>query len=386
MLRSNLQYTKLRWLLTIAGLVLYVVDIGTDVGLAVKYFQERHFLWAGLTLTFVLAGLLVTQTFSYAWYRDDMNDGLITPKGKTIISSTPKSMLAVLHVFGLGIFTRYYQLLKQGFKVVWSTSNCYPVEERRDMHWNLFCLATDLSMLKLFECFLESVPQLLLQTYIALGHAQGSILQYLCISFSFFNTAWTLVDYRRCLRRSLPHVKEMPSGLPTIIYLLYKLCTISSHILSYTLLLILSTYSAVGLAILWLLATIWTHFLQTDFCSSRGLEFLYRATVGIILTFTFFNVKGQDTRVAMIIYYFFYCVINISAPLLLAFLRPEMQTVTFLVCISGVIIGGSVLGLVCLVLYYLFLHPRDNFRVADEVDGLGIEKETTRRISNFLQP
>ncbi|XP_070784488.1 XK-related protein 9 [Enoplosus armatus] len=384
--QSNIQYTKLRWSLTIVGLFLYVVDIWTDIGLALKYFQEKHFVWAGLTLMFVLAGLLVTQMFSHAWYRDDMNDVLMNPEGKAAISGMSKGGLAVLHLFGVGIFARYYHLLKQGFKVVWTTTNSYTVDERRDVHHMLFCLATDLSMLKLFEAFLESVPQLLLQLYIVLGHNECSAMQYLSMVFSFFNIAWALVDYRRCLRRSLPHVREMPSGLPTAVYLLYKLCTITSHILSYTLLLLLSTYSTIALTVLWLLGTTWTHMLQTKFCSSRGLELLYRAVIGVILTFTFFNVKGQDTKVAMIIYYSFYCVINVTAPLLLAFLKPELQTDTFFLTVSGLIYGGSVLGLVCLVLYYLLLHPREWGREADEVDGLGNETQTTRRMRNFLQP
>lgn len=107
MLQSDIQYTKLRWLLTIGGLFIYLADICTDIGLSLKYFHEKHFVWAGLNLMFVLAGLLVTQIFSFAWYRDDMNDVLINPEGKTTILGMSKGGLAVLHLFGTGIFTRY---------------------------------------------------------------------------------------------------------------------------------------------------------------------------------------------------------------------------------------------------------------------------------------
>lgn len=107
MLLSENQYTRLRWLLTIVGLFLYVVDIWTDIVLALKYFQERQFVWTGLTLMFVLAGLLLTQIFSYAWYRDDMKDVLISPGGRETISGMSKGGLAALHLLGMGIFTRY---------------------------------------------------------------------------------------------------------------------------------------------------------------------------------------------------------------------------------------------------------------------------------------
>lgn len=205
------------------------------------------------------------------------------------------------------------------------------------------------------------------------------------MAFSFFSIAWALVDYRRCLRRSLPHINEMPSGLPTVVYLLYKLCTITSLILSYSLLLILSAYTSVALTIVWLLATTWTHVLQTNFCSCRGLELLYRAVIGVILMFTFFNVKGQDTKVAMVVYYFIFSLVVISSPLLLAWLKPEFNTSTWLT-LSILIFGGLFLGLVCLVLYYMLLHPTGTLQEADEVDGLSKENNTMKRIKTFLQP
>uniref|UniRef100_A0A3P9D2R9 XK-related protein n=1 Tax=Maylandia zebra TaxID=106582 RepID=A0A3P9D2R9_9CICH len=372
MLQPDIRYTKVRWLLTIAGVFLYVGDIWTDIVLAVKYFQEEQYVWTGFTVMFILIGLLVTQIFSYAWYWDDLNDPLLNPEGKKEISDMSKPGLVVLHAFGFGIFTRY------AIKI---TAFMRPQE----VHKKLFCVATDLSMLKLFETFLESAPQLLLQLYILLGHNE---ILYTCLSvaFSFCNIAWSLVDYRRCLRRSLPYIREMPSGLPTAIYLLYKICTITSLILSYSLLLILSIYTTVVLTVLWLLATIWTHLLETKFCSSRSLEFLYRAVAGVILTFTFFNVKGQDTKVAMTTYYIFCTVINIMSPSLMALLKPELQTSTLLLTISGLICGCSVLGLVCLILYYVQLHPRRVQREEDEVDDPGKETKSLARIKNFLKP
>lgn len=198
------------------------------------------------------------------------------------------------------------------------------------------------------------------------------------MGFSFLNIAWTLVDYRRCLRKSLPNIKEMPSGLPTVIYLIYKICTITSLILSYAIFLILSIYSTVVLITIWLLGTAWAHFLQTDFCSSRGLEFLFRAVTGVILTFTFFNVKGQGTRDAMIVYYFFHYTMNLTGPLLLAVYRPD------LLCVSFVILGGSMTGLVCLAFYYLRMHPQDKCQETDEVDSPGKKTETMIRMHNLL--
>lgn len=75
------------------------------------------------------------------------------------------------------LVSRYYHLLKEGFQVVWTKSNGDGVDKLREVHKKLFCVATDLSMLKLFETFLESAPQLLLQLYILLGHNEVSVMQ-----------------------------------------------------------------------------------------------------------------------------------------------------------------------------------------------------------------
>lgn len=212
------------------------------------------------------------------------------------------------------------------------------------------------------------------------------LLSDLSMAFSFLNIAWSLVDYRRCLRISLPHAREMAWGLPTAVYLLYKVCTITSHILSYCLLFLLSSYTAVGLAVAWLLATTWVHWLRTNFCTSTGLEFWYRAVVGVILMFTFFNVKGQDTGEFMIAYYFFYCSVNLTAPVLLYLLQPEALSLTVLLLLGFAITSATFLGLVCLVLYYLLLHEREELEYADEVDGLSKNPKATSRMVNFLQP
>lgn len=99
--QPDAQFSTLQWLLTVGGLVLYVGDIGTDIALASTYFQEAQYAWSGLTVMFVLTGMLVTQIFSYAWFWDDARNGAETTAGMS------KRKFAALHVLGMGIFTRY---------------------------------------------------------------------------------------------------------------------------------------------------------------------------------------------------------------------------------------------------------------------------------------
>lgn len=69
-------------------------------------------------------------------------------------------------------------MLTLGYRVLWTKpASREEKEERRSEHRKLFHMATDLSMLKLFESLLESAPQLLLQLYIVMDRRNGSPMQ-----------------------------------------------------------------------------------------------------------------------------------------------------------------------------------------------------------------
>lgn len=55
------------------------------------------------------------------------------------------------------------------------------IEEQIDPHKEVIYAVTDLSMLRLFETYLEGCPQLVLQLYTCLEHGQANISQ--CKSF-----------------------------------------------------------------------------------------------------------------------------------------------------------------------------------------------------------
>ncbi|XP_061095976.1 XK-related protein 9 [Conger conger] len=370
----NSKFTLLRYILATVGIILYIVDTGTDIWVAVQYYADKCYGWFALTIFFVLAGSLVPQIFSYAWFRDD---------GK--IDKRKRTQLIFIHILQLGVFTRYFQLLKKGVGVIQSSE--------MTCHHEMFGMAADLTMLRLIETFVESAPQLLLQIYIILGPDQDHIMQYLSVAASFFSIAWATVEYRRSFRRSVPHVKEMPSGLPTAVYLSYKLFTIASHILSLSLLVMLDRYCTSVFAILWLCGTIWAYKCETDFCTSRSLEWFYRGIVGVILIFTFFNVKGKNTAVVMTVYYGLYTCQSLAVLLLFYFLKSLPAA---LLPVALVITGSKLAGLICLCLYYAFLHPKSNeqvFEMQDEVDGLMAQRcepdspmtSSERRRKAFLQ-
>ncbi|XP_015243592.1 PREDICTED: XK-related protein 9 [Cyprinodon variegatus] len=365
---SDMRYSRQRWLLTLCGLLLYLGDICTDTALAVRYFQETQYVWSGMTALFIITGLTVNQVFSYAWFLEKMEEDK---------EDDEKGQYLALHAFGMGILVRYYHLLKDGNKEI-QRQNSSEELNIQELIWK----ATDLSMLKLFETFLESAPQLLLQLYIHHSHHEWSILQYLSLAFSFFNLAWSLVDYRWLLHKSLLREKKFSLGA-TLVYLLYKLFTITSLTLSYSLLLLLNVYCTVGLILIWVLGTIWAYLLRTKFCKPRVLEPLYRGVIGAILVFSFFNAKGKNTKREMFLYYLICTIINFSTPLIFFLSKPEFMEIKLFWAVSGLIYGGSFLGNVSLLLYYSFLSRQENN--FDEVDGVKKETQSALRLKAFIQ-
>jgi len=62
----------------IFGILLYLVDVGTDIAAAVSYFQEGHQLWGSLAVTFVVFPCICSAAFSWTyWYlgnkKEDVN-------------------------------------------------------------------------------------------------------------------------------------------------------------------------------------------------------------------------------------------------------------------------------------------------------------------------
>lgn len=74
---------------------------------------------------------------------------------------------------------RYWFTLKKGYHVAFKYSSKTDnfIEEQTDLHKEVIDGVTDLSMLRLFETYLEGCPQLVLQLYTLLEHGQANFSQ-----------------------------------------------------------------------------------------------------------------------------------------------------------------------------------------------------------------
>lgn len=371
----TMSFTKWNFFMTIFGALSFFFDIGIDLWITFKYFQQGHPVFGLLTIFFVLVSTLIIQAFSYKWFKDD-NQGDSFCKLKGIL---------FLHIFLLGAFVRYMHVIKYGFQVSYDPQkkNCAETKKRA------VDAMTDLSMLKCFKTYLENAPQLILQIYILMEHERITIFQYASILVSVTSIAWSTVDYQMSLRKSLPGKKGISVGAPMFSYVFYKWFTLTSWIVSIVFLLNCSVNLFTGLVVvLGLSGFFWACKEQTNFCRTQRMEFLYRTVVGIILVFTFFNIKGSRTLVPITIYYVVRTLATSGILALCFYLRPIFTNTLVFVILSIAVVVALGLGIISLILYYACFHPSLRLlgqNMEDTVDG-PICTIGSPRIEQFIMP
>nr|XP_056710790.1 XK-related protein 9 [Euleptes europaea] len=368
-----MRFTKQNFVMLILGIVTYMTDIGADVWVATDYFSKGLYLWCSLTVAIVLLSSFVVQFFSYTWFKED-ND-------------TKLNWVYLFHLFHGGIFARYWFALKYGYQAAFkqiSSENQLIDDLSSVIHKAAIDGMADISMLRLFKTFLESTPQLILQIYILMTTNNSAISQYISVVVSFSSVTCSTVDYQIALRKSLPDKNKFARISSKITYLLYKLLTLTSWILSIVLVMVLSTKIAfILVALFWLGGVFWTLKQHTEFCKSAAAEDLYRTMVGIILIFTFFNIKGEKTKVPLSVYYVIRALTTSAILCACMFWKSQFNGKIHLLFVIITVALTLVSGICFLLVYYRFFHP-NNQCTQDVVDGPEPERIGMCRISKFI--
>ncbi|XP_025778701.1 XK-related protein 9 [Puma concolor] len=371
-----MKYTKLNFMMSVLGIVIYITDLIVDIWVSVRFFHEGQYVFGILTVSFMFFGTLVVQCFSYSWFKADLKKA----------GQESQHCFLLLHCLQGGVFTRYWFALKKGYHVAFKYSSKTDnfMEEQIDQHKEVIDRMTDLSMLRLFETYLEGCPQLVLQLYTLLEHGQANFTQYAAIMVSCCAISWSTVDYQVALRKSLPDKNLLNGFCPKLTYLFYKLFTLLSWMLSVVLLLFINVKIALFLLLfLWFLGILWAFKKQTQFCASISMEFLYRVVVGFILTFTFFNIKGQNTKYPMFCYYIGRVLVTVGISIVFWVCPVSIFNSDYFIPISITIALSLVLGIIFLIVYYGTLHPNRNEETKpDEIDGIAAERDC--RMKYFL--
>uniref|UniRef100_A0A3Q2XYF3 XK-related protein n=1 Tax=Hippocampus comes TaxID=109280 RepID=A0A3Q2XYF3_HIPCM len=339
---SAFKFSKLDCFLTYVGLAFLLLDIGLDIWTAVSLYQEEDYVYLGILIFVLLGSSMLAQAYSWLWYTYD--DFVRLTK-----------IVWLLHVSSPTFLTLFFP---RHAGVVEITS-CGCITKTQDPVDAAVFLTHDLSMLRLFEAFSESAPQLVLMLTIMLQRGQ---LDPLTALGSASAIAFSVTTYHRSLRSFLPD-KEEQRIASSLIYFVWNL------------LLIFSRLAAVALFASILPCFVFTHFIcswmilffcawrcKTTFMDSPGGEWLYQATVAVIWYFDWFNVVEERTRYKTTLYHGF-ILLDISLICGLWCWRMHTQPPSFKIpllyaCIIAFsVVAFYIFGLILKIIYYKCFHP-----------------------------
>ncbi|KAL4657433.1 XK-related protein 8-like [Arapaima gigas] len=336
-------YSVFDFSMTFLGLILFVADVILDVQLVVVLYKENAYAFMGVVVFLLLASSLLVQLFSWLWFYYDSKS--LEPHAKNCIRN--EQIIATTHVLQLGIPLRYINMLD-----IWCRSN-------RGKNRYLECVAVylthDLSMLRLFETFSESAPQLVLMTVITIHRNEFGFIPSLKAVGSAAAITFSVVTYHRAMRSFLPRKNQQGCG-SSVVYFVWNLLLIGPRVAALALFAcVLPYYVAVHFIGLWLPLVLWAGLQKTDFMDSLAGERLYRAAIGLILYFTWFNIAKGSSLGRSIIYHAF--IMADMGFLLGAWWYWQKEQWDPRVIFSAVLLS-YILGLVVKVFYYRYFHPK----------------------------
>jgi len=398
-LPPTLRYNSFDFLCTFISVVTYVLDVVMDCIVAYYFYHLAvdhgiyHYWYFGLTIFFIVMPSLTMTGFSFRWYLMDSDNPQLPEVG--MVRWVLRLVVLLLQIAPI---LRYVDSIRYGLmsrcaraKELKATTE----EEKARLHrervkWYTLMVYedADATLLRLYESFMESAPQLVLQIYILLKDPHASrIYPYkhaedgddidhsedivepgvnpvlklsilvMSVTSSLVSLAWSLVVYHRSLRYTYPHKKNI-SLLGTLFQFLWHFCSITARVLALSLFAsALPQWIGPLCAAHWVVMASWVITQRTKACNTRCEEFLFALVLGAIYIFMFFNAKEERTRYKYLLYYCF-CLLENTAIICIWFMSPTTILTSWYVFPAMV---GHYLtffaGIMFMLCYYLWFHP-----------------------------
>ncbi|XP_033315647.1 uncharacterized protein LOC117213988 isoform X2 [Bombus bifarius] len=313
----------------------FFIDIATDSIVFLEYFLQGEFVWGCFALSFTILPAGVIQIFSLRWYH---SDGSI------------KNIHWLLHFLFLGVLHRYLILL---YSTIYSLRNKRFV---KDKNW-VYRQESDICMLHLFESFMGAAPQLILQLYIMAVLRYTPLWTSLSAVVSFCSLSWAISTYTKAMHKINPDHNEA-TWIVLTLQGLWRAGMLISRIAVLVLTVIcLKEWSLLFLGFHWLFMTIWVLLQNTDFCPTVWEERIYNCIIGFIYCFDFFNLRVGKSRYRVFVFYSVIVIENIVFLIVFVLCFKDAIKAEEIAIMTGLIIGGMIIGLTSMLFYYGKFHP-----------------------------
>ncbi|XP_073677685.1 XK-related protein 8-like [Garra rufa] len=354
------RYSLLEYLFTLVGLVLFLLDIALDIWTVVSFYQDGAYVYMAVMIFLLLGSSVLLQVFSWLWYSDSLE------QIETTVEKFADRHLLIkpFHFLQLGVYLRYAGLIEISTTHFVNRTNSFT-------EGVAVYLSHDLQMLRLFETFSESAPQLILMMSIILQRGELELITALKILTSAAAIASSVAMYHRSMRAFLPKKRKM-SWISTGVYFLWNLLLIIPRVTALALFCsALPCFIIAHFLSLWMLLVLVIWRQKTSYMEP-GWEWLYRAVVGLIWYFSWFNVSTESIKIKMVLYYTF---IALDTAMLLGLWY--WKVFEYAGCWSSLnpyvviptLLGLYVTGILVKIIYYRWFHPNcDEKKIAEPIE------------------
>ncbi|WAR23062.1 XKR6-like protein [Mya arenaria] len=264
----------------LSSIAFFFFDVVTDVLLARDYFHQGRMWPFGLTAAFVIGpnGTFLTMKANNGW------------------SSNMVLKIQIEYIYN-------------GIK---SSDKKLPPKERERHYKVMRCEDVDACCIRMFECFLEAAPQLMLQIYILMEYREkeGTWLiegiRAASILSSWASLSWCMVSYHKSLR--LSHTDKENMRIPgMMLCFLWRATEIGPRVIALGMFASQFSWGVfIVVGVHWLLMSMWLVCQNTKFYQNRCEEKCFNFVCGYVLVFCFLNVRDGRTRYRMMLFYFIF--------------------------------------------------------------------------------
>ncbi|CAL2051312.1 unnamed protein product [Caenorhabditis brenneri] len=351
----------------------YVLDFFSDIGIAIFHFWAGRHLSGALVLTFALLPSIIINIISMVWMLDDemhwkrrahpRRTGTFELNQKRFISL---GKMITLCIFQMGPLFWYYKALYYGWMFTKSKKDCMD-REKRKFFMKMVEAERDATLLRFFEAFLESAPQLIVQGSIAANYFRSYYMsgsgtypywlyfQAASLTLSIISISWSVVVQNRSLRMTRddkvniwPH-EAILQFCWRFLTILARIITLVAFVLSYGIYVIPMIF---GHLLVTLIHVIFLQALHIEACTHIEKLLLFINTV--IHIFTPFNMAEGNTRWR---YLCAYGVEFVEMMVIFVILPAPLNTFPFIDKVKYVVPILFTIGISIMLMYYKFFHP-----------------------------
>jgi len=383
-LPESLRYNWFDLFCTMVSMTTYIADVVMDCIVAYYFYHLAvdhgiyHYWYFGLTITFILIPSLLMMGFSFRWYLIDEENPHLPRRSMCrwvlrlcVLLLQLAPLLRYAESIQYGIMSRVAKYREEN--TTDPAKKVFYKRERIKYYTLMVYEDADATLLRLYESFMESAPQLVIQIYILINDPHANRINdakimnekvdpvlkltilALSVASSLVSLAWSLVVYHRSLRYTYQNKKNIGT-LGTIFQFLWNFTWITGRVLALSLFAsIFPKWIGPFCFAHWVVMTSWVVYQRTQACNTKCEEFLFALVLGAIYIFSFFNAKEERTRYKYLFYYCFSFIEN-SALVSVWFWKasPDLWYRIPAIACHYLAFFSSIFFM---IIYYLFFHP-----------------------------